>query len=370
MILPPIDYRKHPRFSCLYKISGTETFRLSSTKILSSKRKNVVHGNWGDNAQNKDKNIRYIWIPDEGRKFGQFDQAGAEALIVAYECKPGKFRDLFLYDVKPHTYIAGKIFINRWRLDFPYVDEIYLIPIKEIKNHPGWKVLADAIAASDNEPMRYYYLGKKTVHGGNYDMRGNTMVTVILEETDGAVNISSNEGDRFIQTYHTTFPEIRRDFHLGCVDEATKNQGIIRNLFGFPREFTGHWGDGTFREMFAFKPQSTVGSITNIALTKIQEDIWDNNIPYKDWQLDILQNGHDSGLFQWRDDPGVDKEIIPYIKPHFEPELISSRGEKYKMKSEVQTGYNWKPQVKVKDKAGNVIEIINPRGLVEYKVAS
>lgn len=70
------------RSSCTYKISGTKTFRLSSSKIL---------GHWGENLQNKEKGMRVMYIPDDGKIFVQVDQSGAEALIVAYLCRNANF---------------------------------------------------------------------------------------------------------------------------------------------------------------------------------------------------------------------------------------------------------------------------------------
>ena len=44
-----------------------------------------------------------IYGPKPGNIFVQPDQAGAEALVVAYLCPPGQFRSLFLNGIKPHT---------------------------------------------------------------------------------------------------------------------------------------------------------------------------------------------------------------------------------------------------------------------------
>ena len=76
-----------PRVSTYYNVSGTKTFRLASKAIF---------GIYGTNLQNWEKSLRKLIIPDDGYKFVQVDQSGAEALVVAYLCKHGNFRDLFL----------------------------------------------------------------------------------------------------------------------------------------------------------------------------------------------------------------------------------------------------------------------------------
>lgn len=349
-----LEWRQQPRVStCYHQIP--DTFRLSSKCILARKDNNTLLGKWGDNLQNKNKDIRRFYVADYGKKLGQIDQAGAEALVVAYDCKAtSKYRMLFNNGIKPHVYCAGKLFMDRWKKDYPDAEEILNLPISQIKLHPNWLRLKNAIANSDNEPMRYYYIGKKTIHAGNYGEREKTFVDSVLEETDGAVRLTLNQGKDFLFILHSTFPEIKGDFQNGIINEASSNRMVVRNLFGDPREFGGIWGDDTWRKMYAFRPQSTVGTITNLAITEIQEDIFNDKIPHKDWGLDILQNGHDSILFQCY--IGAEHEVISYIKPKIERKLVNRSGEVFYMKSETGVGFNWKAYHAIK----------NPLGLQEY----
>src|ERR1017187_6230228 len=94
------------RNSTTYKIAGTTTFRLSSSKIL---------GKCGANLQNVEKSMRQMYIPDKGKIFVQVDQSGAEALIVSYLCEKGNFRELFLNNVKPHVFVALHVFAAIWQ---------------------------------------------------------------------------------------------------------------------------------------------------------------------------------------------------------------------------------------------------------------
>jgi hypothetical protein len=404
--------RTYPRFTTTYKLSGTKTFRLSSVKTIASKKKEPLHGNWGGNIQNKDKHIRdyfcadgvtdsiyldknntelqfntnielyskcikflqtlevSVFNLDDLRKIKllfQIDQAGAEALIVAYLCNVNStFRKLFLNNIKPHTFCAMNIFYKKWESIGFNIKELQTLKIEDLRVHPEFIKLSKIIKDSDNEPMRYYYLGKKTIHGSDYDMKGDTMSTAILEETDGAVNISPMECDNLLRIHHNTCPEIKRDFHNGVINMASKNNRYLFNLFGFPYEFTGHWDDTLFRLMYAFIPQSTVGSITNIAITEIQREIMLKLIN-SDFGLDLLQNGHDSILGQsfipyWKD-------VALYVTPHIERELINFNGEKFKMKSEYQIGFNWKPSTMYYNK--DTREWVlgdNPLGLREVKL--
>lgn len=156
------------RYTSCFRLARTNTFRLGSGKLFAKGKKQVsAYGpEYGGNAQNIEKSLRKLFIADEGTSFCQVDQAGAEALIVAYLCPPGRFRDLFLNNIKPHVYI-GVFFPEHWMKEFPMVKEFSSIKIAELKNHPNWPAFAKAVAASDNSPntsTRYYYFYKQTCH--------------------------------------------------------------------------------------------------------------------------------------------------------------------------------------------------------------
>jgi len=156
------------RNSTCYKLTGTKTFRLSSSKIL---------GKYGGNLQNIEKSMREIYVPDEGKIFVQTDQAGAEALIVSYLTRAGNYRALFNNGIKPHTYICVHLFEDVWprkmqehnfiqSRDELDIKKIIATPIPELKKNPLWKSLDGCIKSSDGWPLteRYYYLGKQTEH--------------------------------------------------------------------------------------------------------------------------------------------------------------------------------------------------------------
>ena len=179
--------------SCLYKHTP-KTFRRASQKILQF---------WGSNMQNWEKSLRQIYRPDGFssaleekckywletgdatvfteeelvfvRVFCQSDQSGAEALIVAYECDPLDYRQLFINSIKPHVYVALKLFKDIWTRklkesgglveDFN-IEELCDAAIPELKKNPFWKDIDSLIKSSDNwsAQERYYYLAKQTCH--------------------------------------------------------------------------------------------------------------------------------------------------------------------------------------------------------------
>ena len=142
------------------------------------------------------------------------------------------------------------------------------------------------------------------------------------------------------------FPEIQ-EWHYGVQTEV-RNKGVIRNLFGFPFQVTDYLSEEMFKELYAWIPQSTVGTITNIAFTNLQNYIEDNNL---NW--DLLVNNHDSILSQCPDDKEEIKHLSQKQEEFINMEMTSPVDKtKFRMKSETQIGYNWAPYDKDKNPLG------------------
>lgn len=370
------------RNSTLYK-HKPKTFRLSSVKILNKN---------GSNLQNIEKELRQIYKPDgyttalaekclyymetkdisvftdeeldKLRIFVQTDQSGAEALIVAYCCEDGQYRQLFKNGIKPHSFLGMHLFQHVWPdkmrelnligadSDFD-IQELLKCPIPSLKQHRYWSALDKVIKDSDNWSLkeRYYYLAKQTEHSSNYDIKGNTFRMNILEKSGGKIVVSLDEADKFLEVKHGLFPEIR-GYHR-WVQRLAEQHKMLYNLHGHPYQITSYeFLDTHWKELYAWIPQSTVGEITNIAYTRMYEYIRDNKKPW-----DLLANTHDSYLLQCplRDE----KECAIKSREFIDQPFVSPiDGAKFSMRSEAQSGFNWSPYKKVK----------NPLGLREVKV--
>jgi DNA polymerase I-like protein with 3'-5' exonuclease and polymerase domains len=338
--LTPLD---NPRCSTWYNIAATDSYRLGSKKIF---------GEWGTNLQNLRKNIRSMFKVDNGYLMGNVDQAGAEAKIVAFLAPPGKYRKLFENNIKPHTYIALNVFASEWaeHVDPLLVQTACKCPIEELKNLEGWKELDKLIKSSDDWPgaQRYYYIGKKLAHSSNYGSGVNRFIMSVLEETQGAIVLDKKAATYYVNMFNELFPEIRL-WHF-IVQGILKKHKRLRNLYGYPHEFTGYIGESMYRDAYSFVPQSTVATITNIAYTKMQDYIESQD---KDWHL--LANTHDSYTMEFPEDESED--AMHKMREFMEANLIAPDGTPFQMKSEGQIGRNWGPY-----KPGK-----NEEGLREYK---
>jgi hypothetical protein len=401
-----------PRNTTLFKLGGTKFFRAAASQLPSGH---------GTNLQNISKSMRAIYVPDGYRpifddlkaiqylkdrdltKFTteerqrikimcQVDQAGAEALIVAYYCRPGKFRDLFLNKVKPHVFIALHNFCNDFKAKSPelsdVIDKALITIIPALQKLDGWKQLDTLIKSSDNWPAaeRYYFIAKMICHALNYGMKHPTFRENVLAKSEGMVILSKEQAISYCDKYHELFPEINW-WNMEVIETALKT-GVIYNMLGFPLQF--HEPDESdMKDVIAAGPQSTVGCITHVAFTREQEfiesgymvrdfykldpevtkalDTWGQR--KRDW--DLLNNSHDSYMTQC---PIGEESELAKVKQFFmNQELTSPRNEKFNMKSEMQVGLNWAPAKQLPAEYANAEltpEIINKYNLVGLREIS
>ena len=320
-----------PRNTTQYSLGRTSTFRAASSALF----KAPWFDGFGTNLQNIEASMRAIYIPDDGYELAQADQSGAEALIVAYLCKPAKYRDLFLNKVNPHCFLALHMFHEKWRMNSEFdIDGILKLEPKTIAQHGQYKEIFKYIKSSDEWPSnaRYYYFSKQANHSANYGIRWPAFQMNILEKSGGKVALSKKDSEYILSFYRTMYPEIPAWNYetMKCVSKTR----TLFNLFGHPRYFHGVQNDAFFREAYAFVPQSTVGEITHIAFRDMQQYIEKEK---KDWHL--LANTHDSYLLEYP--PAEREECHIKMKEYLEQWLTSPSGDKFQMRSEIKYGNNW-----------------------------
>lgn len=359
------------RTTTLYLLAGPKTFRRASKTLF--REKNKKNTGWGGNLQNWEKSLRSICIPDGYkpelkakcalylktgdtslftqeeldtlRVFVQVDQSGAEALIVAYESTAGDYRQLFIHGIKPHVYVALKLFTEIWKtklrgltLDSNDIDILNCTSISYLKSNPKWRELDTLIKQSDNWSLteRYYYLAKQTCHSANYGISWGRFILNILEKSGGKIVLDKGEGKRFLEVYRGLFPEIPE--RNNRIREQVDKFKILYNLFGHPYQITNeNISENTYKEYFAWTAQSTVAEITRTAACDYSEYIWSE---HKKW--DLLGDCHDSLLTQCPITEAI--ECSNKIQEFMNIGLTSPiDGTRFNMKSEAQIGFNWGP---------------------------
>lgn len=225
--------------------------------------------------------------------FNQRDQAGAEALIVAKLAPKGQFDELFKWGIKPHVFVALNNFLSVWSIKCADldIDKFTRTPIKDLPSTAGWDILSRMIADSDEWAAheRYYFIAKQMCHSGNYGIGVNEFILNTLSKSRGTVALSKEQGAEYLCNYRSMFPEII-EWH-DMVRRQIKETRMLFNLFGHPWIYTAEIEEDRMKDCLAFVPQSTVGVITHIAVTKMQSFIEKHR---RDWH--ILNNNHDSYL--------------------------------------------------------------------------
>jgi len=234
-----------------------QTGRLSSSK-------NPKRG--GGNGQNIDREIRSIFVPDEGHLFLEVDMSQAEDRIVktlaASLLSPGTRRDELLWRARAQP----------WEND-EHIRAAVVI----------FKIVAEAVSKAQR------YIGKRARHAGNYDQHGTGLSEVLLK--DGII-ITPAEGERMIAAViDEDTPEVR--LYQREIRRRVMADRLLTNSWG--RDLSFEWDrldDEAYRRGYAFLPQSSVPAILNQY----------GHVPLYHWLMEqgakarIVQNGHDSLL--------------------------------------------------------------------------
>lgn len=204
---------------------GTETGRMSCGKDPWKR---------GFNAQTMTGYVKQMieWPADTDRSFGEIDLRQAETRFVAYDACEENLLGMLERDEDIHRYVAS---------------DIYTIPMSEVAHEQR-------------------QLGKKSGHGANYNMGVNTFMDSCLKEMD--LVLTRQMASRVLEAYHKLFPGVRR-WHARLRDQIYRERRLTTPL-GRVRYFYGRPDDNTFREGFAYRPQSTVPDIINHLMWGLQ----------------------------------------------------------------------------------------------------
>ena len=274
------ELESNNRICTSYRISGTETGRLSSSMS--------VYGR-GTNIQNipREASIRSIFIADPGYKLVNADLSQAEARVVAYLAKEERMINVFKSGHDIHRFNASIIF----------------------NIHPN------EVSESQRQTA------KNRVHGANYRI-GAAKAAKLAGTTEEKAREDLNK-------YKSNFPNLENWWRE--VETQVGSTRIMTNLFGRKRIFFGRWGHELVNEAIAYVPQSTIGDLLNLGLI----NCWPNLPP--GWSL--LANNHDSILAQVPEDT-YDDHIIKFFKHYLEIPL-QVNGYTFTIPVDIKTGINW-----------------------------
>lgn len=219
-----INFDYHDDGIVRYSISGTgtETLRFAG---------NLDSWGMGFNPQTIPKKAKKFFKPPKDHYFLQVDLQKAETWYVAHRAKEWTLLEMLHNGEDTHSYVASNIFG---------------VPVEQV------------IKEKDSGDSSKRQLGKKSAHGGNYAMQAQTFMDNCFKED---LVLTLKEAENALEGYHRAFPQIRV-WHED-VKGLIKTKGYLETPLGFRRYFYGRHNDNTFREGYAFEPQSTIPMITN-----------------------------------------------------------------------------------------------------------
>ncbi len=97
--------------------------------------------------------------------------------------------------------------------------------------------------------------------------------------------------------------------------------------------------DSMFREAYSFDPQSTVAQIVGYAICEMHERMEAGDELLNDAKADFWQEGHDALMGQAKTELVV--QVGKSLQEHVNRWLVSNRGERFQMRSSLQTGKSW-----------------------------
>lgn len=221
-----IDFEVSPenKVHTSYNIAGTPTGRWASSKSL-------IYPFGHGNLQNIDRKTRSIYVPPPGYIWLMADYIQAEAVVTAYESCDERLKQVFKDgEIDVHTFTASMMFG---------------IPIEEVTKEQR-------------------IVGKRIRHGANYNMGVQTLAKNL--------ECSVKEAKEKLRDFHNTSPHLRV-WHSRLKDHLRTNR-VVETALGRKRKFLAKWPwkeedyNNLFESLYAHKPQSTIGDLLNLSLTK------------------------------------------------------------------------------------------------------
>jgi len=349
------DGRLHYSFN----VAGTNTWRWSSS---------ATAFRTGTNVQNITKELRRMYIPDEGYKMFYVDLDQAESLAMAYTT--GDKNYIFAcHSGDLHTAVAKMI----WS-ELPWTEDI--IEDRGVAETPYLHGLS------------YRDLAKRAGHGTNYGLTPHSLASHLglklrdafkfhLQYLGGVVPITNVErwhnqdpdggfdllidqgrirkseaGEKSsMLVLDGAFPDIRK-YHKKVLQEL-EVCGKLTTPLGMTRHFWGNPSDqSVVREAIAFVPQSTIGCLLHIGMYRVWKELDGDKVQ-------ILANIHDAILGQAKEED-FDNHLQAVIDCMLNPIPFGESDLLVPVSAEV--GYNWSPV----DPKNKLFEDGNPNGLREW----
>ena len=249
------------RMRCTFDITGTETYRFSSSKNAFGTGLNLQNiPSGGDEGSGLElPNIRKLFIPDPGYTFFDIDLSAADLRIVVWESDEPEMKDMLRQGLDPYTEIAKEFYHDQ--------------------------------SITKKDPRRQTF--KAFAHGTHYFGTPSGMADIL--------GLPVHDVERTQKWYFERFPRIKA-WQNDLKDQVFKRH-MVQNVFGYRWYILDRIEGTIINQAAAWIPQSTVACLINRAYVAIDRDL-----P----EVDILLQVHDSLAGQFPSHLGewMEKQIV------------------------------------------------------------
>ena len=239
------------------------------------------------------------WAPESDRVFVEIDLRQAETRFVAFDACEETLLGMLERNEDIHKFVAA---------------EIYGIPMADVTQEQR-------------------QLGKKSGHGANYSMGVSTFQDSCLKEMD--LVLDKKFATRVLDSYHKIFPGIKR-WQAGLRAQVYRERKLD-NPLGRQRYFYGRCDDNTYREAYAYRPQSTIPELINHLMLAL----WDDRtcLNGDTWTTWFHMQCHDSLLLSCRSADVARIAAFAQDLKRWHPRIVLPAGELW-IPTEVKWGRN------------------------------
>lgn len=252
------------RMRTLLRVGGTETGRLTASKTL-----------WGTgcNLQTIPRELRKMFIADDGMEIAEFDLNRGESWVYAHLSGDPELIRIHTSMGDFHSETASAISVAFGGM--LSVDEV--IRLYKSGDYGGYKLR---------------FLGKKVNHASAYRMGPFRGAEVINEESDDTgITITVSQMKMAQQLWQNKYAGIKDWW--ASIDEKLSEDRTLVTPFGRRRTFYGWWSDQLLKEATAFVPQSTSVDYLNIGMLKTFRKRVEKGM------FELLHQNHDSIVIQY-----------------------------------------------------------------------
>lgn len=291
VILQPKD--TDGRIRCSFNISGTETYRFSSSEDAFGFGTNLQNVSPGDEPDSKYPgykptlplpNLRKLFLPDVNHTWGDFDLPQADARVVAWEAGDEELMAIF----------------NDPKVDLHNENAKAIFGAKQFIEKDGKLIHPDR------------QIARQGVHAVNYLVQPMMLAALL--------GITVHEADNFIQRWLGAHPKISA-WHAKVIHDL-QTRRYVENIYGYRRYYFDRI-EGIVKEAVAWIPQSTTAITINLGIDAVCQDG-----ALRAAGVELLLQVHDSADFQWptRRDAELRPRVlermtieVPYEKPLIMP---------------------------------------------------